>query len=87
MTFAANGMTFAFIPPGIDSIAPGDIVLAKPLVSDELWCVLQPLLLPNAGAFAIPAARYHPAAIGDREKLDRPMPFVAHISCAISDFF
>src|SRR5579875_3766559 len=40
-------MTFAFLSPWIDSPIQGGIVMAKPLVSDELWAILQPLIPPR----------------------------------------
>jgi transposase len=40
-------MVFALLSPWIDSHVQGGIVMAKPLVSDDLWNMLHPLIPPR----------------------------------------
>jgi transposase len=40
-------MRFALLSPWVDFIAHGGIVMAKPLLPDALWEIIQPLLPPQ----------------------------------------
>ena len=59
-------MRFAPLFPRVTSLAPGAIVMAKPLLPDDLWEIIQPLLPPpKPRRFRYPGRK----PVGDRQAL------------------